>query len=110
MVRMALTKKSLAILDNSEFHVPPVGVKFLAHRPDRVEGLSERIAFCEMLKRAQEGNRFFVDKANHACEAGVYVLGQVDPPNRTDQNLPEAYSFNWGLPRPSDSNPCPYLG
>ena len=38
------------------------------------------MAFCEMLKRAQEGNVFFVDKENHTCEAGLYVLGQADAP------------------------------
>ncbi len=77
-VRMTLTKTDLAILDKFDFDVPPVGVKFLAKRPDRVERLNEPMAFCEMLKRAQEGNVFFVDKENHTCEAGLYVLGQAD--------------------------------
>jgi uncharacterized protein (DUF169 family) len=80
MVKMNLTKKDLAILDKFEFTVPPVGVKFLAKRPDMVKRLDENLAFCEMLKRAQEGNGFFVDKENHTCEAGVYVLGQTDAP------------------------------
>ena len=80
MVKMTLTKTDLAILDKFDFDVPPVGVKFLAKRPDRVERLNERMAFCEMLRRAQEGNVFFVDKDSHACEAGLYVLGQADAP------------------------------
>ena len=77
---MTLTKTDLAILDKFDFDVLPVGVKFLAKRPDMVQRLNENLAFCEMLKRAQEGNAFFVDKENHACEAGVYVLGQADAP------------------------------
>jgi uncharacterized protein (DUF169 family) len=77
---MTLTKTDLAILDKFGFDVPPVGVKFLAKRPDRVERLNERMAFCEMLKRAQEGDAFFVDKENHTCEAGPYVLGQAEAP------------------------------
>ena len=77
---MTLTKKDLAILDKFDFDVPPVGVKFLAKRPDRIERLSENMALCEMLKRAQEGNTFFAGKENHTCEAGVYVLGQADAP------------------------------
>jgi uncharacterized protein (DUF169 family) len=77
---MTLTKKDLAILDKFDFDVPPVGVKFLAKRPDMVERLNEHMAFCEMLKRAQEGNPFFVDKDNHTCDAGPYVLGQADAP------------------------------
>jgi len=77
---MALTKKDLTILDKFDFDVQPVGVKFLAKRPDMVERLDENMAFCEMLKRAQEGNAFFADAENHTCEAGLYVLGQADAP------------------------------
>jgi uncharacterized protein (DUF169 family) len=77
---MILVKEDLAILDKFDFDVPPVGIKFLAKPPGRVERLNERMAFCEMLKKAQEGNVFFVDKESHACEAGLYVLGQADAP------------------------------
>jgi len=75
---MALTKEDLAILDKFDFDVQPVGVKFLARRPDMVERLDENMVFCEMLKRAQEGDAFFADAENHTCEAGLYVLGQAD--------------------------------
>jgi uncharacterized protein (DUF169 family) len=77
---MILTKKDLAILDKFDFDVRPVGVKFSAERPDTVERLNENMAFCEMLKRAQQGKAFFVDEKNHTCEAGLYVLGQADAP------------------------------
>ena len=80
MAKMTLTKNDLAILDKFEFDVPPVGVKFLAKPPARVLRLNENLAFCEMLKRAQEGNAFFVGKENHICDAGLYVLGQADAP------------------------------
>jgi uncharacterized protein (DUF169 family) len=75
---MTLTKKDLAILDKFDFDIQPVGVKFLVRRPDSVERLSENMAFCEMLKRAREGNAFYADAENHTCEAGLYVLGQAD--------------------------------
>jgi uncharacterized protein (DUF169 family) len=77
---MILTKKDLAILDKFDFDVQPVGVKFLAKRPDMVERLNENMTLCEMLKRAQEGNAFYSDAENHTCEAGLYVLGQADVP------------------------------
>jgi uncharacterized protein (DUF169 family) len=77
---MTLTKTDLVILEKFDFDVLPVGVKFIAKRPDRVERLNEHMALCEMLKRAQEGDAFFVDKENHTCEAGLYVLGQADAP------------------------------
>jgi uncharacterized protein (DUF169 family) len=77
---MMLTKEGLAVLDKFAFEAPPVGVKFLAKRPDKVERLAEKMAFCEMLKKAQQGHAFFADAENHACEAGLYVLGQADSP------------------------------
>ena len=75
---MILTKEYIAILDKFDFEVPPVGVKFLSKRPDMVERLEEKMALCEMLKKAQGGSAFFADTANHTCEAGMYVLGQTD--------------------------------
>ena len=75
---MTLTKEHVAILDKFEFDTPPVGVKFLAKQPDMVARLDEKMALCEMLKKAQEGAAFFADAENHTCEAGLYVLGQAD--------------------------------
>jgi|SRR3990172_409991 len=77
---MLLTERELAIFDRFDFDVQPVGVKFFVKRPDSVERLSENMALCEMLKRAQEGKAFFADKENHTCEAGLYILGQGDAP------------------------------
>ncbi len=77
---MTLAKEDLAILEKFEFDVPPVGVKFLAKRPENIERLNENMALCEMLKRAQEGNAFFGEKENHICDAGLYVLGQTKAP------------------------------
>jgi uncharacterized protein (DUF169 family) len=75
---MILTKENVAILDKFEFEAPPVGVKFMARRPDKVTRLDEKMALCEMLKKAQQGAAFFADAENHTCEAGLYVLGQAD--------------------------------
>ena len=77
---MMLTKKDLAVLDRFAFDVRPVGVKFSAKQPEIVERSAKNMAFCEMLKKAQQGDAFFVDAENHACEAGLYVLGQADSP------------------------------
>jgi uncharacterized protein (DUF169 family) len=77
---MILTEKERAIFDRFDFDVRPVGVKFLAKRPDLIERLEEKSAFCEMLKKAQEGKAFFAEAEDQACEAGLYVLGQADAP------------------------------
>ena len=77
---MILSKEDVAILDKFDFDLPPVGVKFLAKPPDMVERIEEKMALCEMLKKAQQGHAFFAGAENHACEAGLYVLGQADAP------------------------------
>jgi uncharacterized protein (DUF169 family) len=77
---MTVTKQDFAVLDGFDFDVQPVAVIFSATRPGQVERLGERLAFCEMLKRAQQGHAFWVDAENHTCEAGLYVLGQADAP------------------------------
>ena len=77
---MNLTKKDLAVLERFAFDVPPVAVKFLPKRPDKIKRLAGKMALCEMLREAQKGEAFFADASNHACEAGLYVLGQADSP------------------------------
>jgi uncharacterized protein (DUF169 family) len=77
---MTMNKQDLAVLDRFNFDVPPVAVKFSATRPEQVDRLGENMAFCEMLKKAQEGKTFYADAENHTCEAGPYVLGQADAP------------------------------
>jgi len=78
--RMTVTKKDLAILEKFAFDVPPVAVKFSTRRPPKVERLAEKMALCEMLKKAQQGNAFYADAENHVCDAGLYILGQADSP------------------------------
>lgn len=75
---MILTKDDLAVLKKFQFDVPPVGVKFLVKRPEAVGRLADNMAFCEMLKWAQEGNAFYADLENHTCPAGPHVLGQAE--------------------------------
>ena len=77
---MSLTKEHAAILDKFDFDLPPVGVKFLAKTPGMVERIEEKMALCEMLKRAQQGHAFYAGAKHHTCEAGLYVLGQADAP------------------------------
>jgi uncharacterized protein (DUF169 family) len=75
---MKIMKTDLKILEQFNFKIQPVGVKFLADRPDMLGRLDEKMALCEMLGKAQEGNVFFADAKAHTCEAGLHVLGQAD--------------------------------
>ena len=60
----------MKVFGRFEFEVPPVAVKFLTSKPDGIERLEENMALCEMLKKAQEGQIFFVDGEKHTCGAG----------------------------------------
>jgi len=80
MFHVTLAEEDVSVLIRFAFDVQPVGVKFLAKQPDNIERLAEKMALCEMLKKAQEGNAFYADKENHACDAGLYVLGQAEVP------------------------------
>ncbi|MBN2033511.1 MAG: DUF169 domain-containing protein [Deltaproteobacteria bacterium] len=73
-----LTKKEVSVLEKFRFNLTPVGVSFPADKPEGLPRLKEKMALCEMLKRAQEGEAFFADRDSHTCEAGLHVLGQED--------------------------------
>ena len=79
---MTLHQADYSVLQKFSFDAQPVGVKFLAARPDKVERLATTMALCEMLKTAQEGNAFYADAKNHTCDAGLYVLGQEEAPEQ----------------------------
>lgn len=75
---MPWEREALSVLEGLGFDRPPVGVKFHARPPEGLPPLGRRLALCEMLARAQQGEAFFAAAADHACEAGAYVLGHAD--------------------------------
>jgi uncharacterized protein (DUF169 family) len=75
---MTLAKKDFAILDRFEFEIQPVSVKYLTRPPGEIKRLETQMTLCEMLKTAQGGESFYAAAENHACSAGLYVLGQTD--------------------------------
>jgi uncharacterized protein (DUF169 family) len=72
---MSVMKEDLSILDKFAFQVPVVGVNFLVEKPEKMERLKGKMAFCEMLKLAQEGNVFYSGLDNHDCGGGKHVIG-----------------------------------
>jgi len=75
---MGFDRAGLEVFERFNFDRPPVGVKFVSELPDSMDRLNDKMALCEMLKRAQEGHAFYGDSDNHACGAGAYVLGLKD--------------------------------
>jgi uncharacterized protein (DUF169 family) len=73
-------ESDLSIYQKFDFKYPPVGVKFLEHKPKGIERLDKKLSFCEMLKEAQQrGTPFYFDKDNESC-LGSAVLGMEDLP------------------------------
>jgi uncharacterized protein (DUF169 family) len=72
----------LSIFNKFDFKGPPVGVKFMFHKPEGIKRLDKNMAFCVMVKEAQERRApFYADLENNACILAAYVWGY---------NLPKA--------------------
>jgi uncharacterized protein (DUF169 family) len=56
---------------------PVVAVKFSTTEPAGLPRLSKQMAFCAMLKEAQDAGAFYSSADEHGCKAGSYVLGQI---------------------------------
>jgi uncharacterized protein (DUF169 family) len=65
------------ILERLKLQAPPIGVKYLSKPFRGADRLDKKLSLCEMLKAAFEGNSFYAAAENHACDAGLYVLGQT---------------------------------
>ena len=69
----------LSIYKKFNFERPPVGLKFLAARPQGMEQLDKTMALCEMMREAQQrGTPFYMDKDNEDC-AGAMIMGMIAP-------------------------------
>jgi uncharacterized protein (DUF169 family) len=75
---MTITANDWRILDKFKFEVLPVGIKYLAEPPRKTARLDKNLALCEMLKAGFAGSAFYADAGNHACDAGLYILGQKE--------------------------------
>jgi uncharacterized protein (DUF169 family) len=74
---MSNIQKELAIFKKFDFEIPPVGVKFLAAKPEGIKKLDQILDFCEMLAEAQHGLVFYAASDNFTC-VGPLLLGMVE--------------------------------
>jgi uncharacterized protein (DUF169 family) len=74
---MSNIQKELAIFKKFNFEIPPVGVKFLAAKPEGIKKLDRILDFCEMLAEAQQGLVFYAASDNFTC-VGPLLLGMVE--------------------------------
>lgn len=75
---MMSTPRDYSAFDKLNLERKPVGVKFLALKPEGIKRISEKRAFCEMFKEAQEGDPFYVQEDDFMCVEPV-LLGMKDP-------------------------------
>ena len=69
----------LSVFEKFDFEFKPVGVKFLLTKPEGLGPLGKKLAFCEMLKEAQDAAPFYATKDNQECAAGSILLGMTPP-------------------------------
>ncbi len=71
----------LSIFNKFKFEKPPVGVKFLYFKPEGIPRLDKSLAFCEMVKEAQQRRApFYFAKENENC-FGKVPLGMQEVPS-----------------------------
>jgi uncharacterized protein (DUF169 family) len=68
----------LSVFNKFNFTYKPIGVKFLLTKPEALRRLEKKLAFCEMLKEAQNEEPFYSTKEEHECKVGPYLLGMID--------------------------------
>jgi uncharacterized protein (DUF169 family) len=67
----------LSIYSKFNFERPPVGVKYLFHKPEGIEPLDKSLALCEMLKEAHQRRvPFYFTAENEDC-FGKSALGMM---------------------------------
>jgi uncharacterized protein (DUF169 family) len=72
--------QDLTIFNRFNFAKPPVGVKFEFTRPEGMPQLEKKLAFCEMLREAQNSETpFYMTQDNEEC-FGAFALGMKDVP------------------------------
>ncbi|MBN1848408.1 MAG: DUF169 domain-containing protein [Deltaproteobacteria bacterium] len=76
---MPLTKNDYDIFKQFHFTRSPVCVKYTYKRPEHLQRLGENTTLCIMLKKAQEGNAFYIDKNNITCGGAVVGMGEHLP-------------------------------
>ena len=78
--RHRLRPHQFEILGQFDFKYAPVGFKFFNVEGDveglGLEALEGKMAWCQMMKEAQQGKSFYATAENQACEPGLFLTGQ----------------------------------
>jgi uncharacterized protein (DUF169 family) len=75
---MESTPRDYSAFDRLKLERKPVGVKFLPSRPEGINRIETKLAFCEMFWEAQQSEPFYVQKEDFLCVEPL-LLGMKDP-------------------------------
>jgi len=77
--RLKLKEHDFAALERFHFQFAPVGFKFFNDRSDleglELQQLEGKMSWCQMLRRAEDGEAFYALAENHSCEPGIFLPG-----------------------------------
>jgi uncharacterized protein (DUF169 family) len=88
-------KTDLSIYQKFNFEKVPVGVKFCFEKPEGIEPLDKKLAFCEMLKEAHlRKTPFYFTKENEDCfgKAALGMMEEEKPFGESGQ-----LGYRWGI-------------
>ena len=72
--------QDLSIYNKLNLEYQPVGIKYEFHKPEGIEQVDKSLAFCEMVKEAQQrGTPFYFTQENETC-FGTIGLGMMEAP------------------------------
>ena len=79
--------KNLSIFEKFNFETPPIGIKYLLHKPEGIKQTDKKLNFCEFVREAQLTEApFYFTKDNEVC-FGTFVLGWADFPRFAEGGL-----------------------
>lgn len=70
--------RDYSAFDRFNFERKPVGVKFLAMKPEGIERIKKGPALCEMFVEAQTKKPFYVQQEDFVC-VEPFIMGMTDP-------------------------------
>ena len=75
---MSSKPRDYSIFDKFNFERKPVGIRYSLEKPEGIKQLDKSLAFCEMVKEAQQrSDPFYFSKENEEC-AGKNALGMEE--------------------------------
>ena len=68
-------KQDYPIFNKFNFKQPPVGVKYIFTKPEKIERLDKKLDLCEMPREAlKRGTPFYTDPDNYICNVGAHIV------------------------------------